>query len=178
MLVVISTCDLFPCWWTSWFRTSRLWHSKTVDLIQNSAVFAPRHWFGGQGFGFLNAFWKICALRCRFEKKLPQGMRLSFWKSLLWGGIFVQKFDSGCDVFFLEIFALRWKFATEIKFSFWQSLLWAGILRNQFRHWLQIPQPEILSELNLLESNPPKAMPVVISTCDHRTLSMQHCSRG
>ena len=26
----------------------------------------------------------------------------------------MQKFDSGCDVFFLEIFALRWKFATGI----------------------------------------------------------------
>ena len=80
----------------------------------------------------------------------------------------MQKFDSGCDVFFLEIFALRWKFATGIfsnqtllkqslckrmiqgvTFSSWKSLLCGGDLRQKS----SFLSDNLCSELESCETN-------------------------
>ena len=56
------------------------------------------------GLWLSQCFLKICALRCRFENKAASGYEVFFSENLCSEAeFFVQKIDSGCDVFFLEI---------------------------------------------------------------------------
>ena len=61
-----------------------------------ACTLAPLHWLGG-GLWLSQCFLKICALRCRVEKSCLRVNLCSEVEFL---------FDSGCDVFLLELYLL------------------------------------------------------------------------